>query len=145
VKRAVLDASAAVHLVLQQSHARVLAGFLQDAGIVTTPDLFASEVANSLLKYIRHGDLSTETASVRLEEALGLIDSTAAGPALAQEALLTAEKRRDSAYDMMYAVLARRSGATVVTMDRRFALSLKEMDLPVFCPLLGEVSSELEG
>jgi predicted nucleic acid-binding protein len=131
----VLDASAAVHLVLQQSHARILASFLQDAWIVTTPDLFASEVANSLLKYVRHGDLSAETASLRLEEALGLIDSTTAGRALVQEVLLTAAKRQDSAYDLMYAILARRSGATVVTMDRRFALSLKEMDLPVFCPL----------
>jgi predicted nucleic acid-binding protein len=60
---------------------------------------------------------------------------------LAQEALVAAAAYRHSLYDMMYAVLARRQGATVITLDSRFAVTLREMRISVFCPAIEGPSS----
>lgn len=134
--RAVLDASGAVHLVLNGPHALPLAAKLEDVAFVTAPDLFCSEVANSLLKYVRAGNLTLDQAVTRFEECMGLADSLILERALAPEALVAAARHQHSVYDMMYAVLARRSGAMVITMDRPFASRLLEMEIETFCPLL---------
>lgn len=134
--RAVLDASAAVHLVVNGPHAIHLVTKLEEAAIVTTPDLFCSEAANALWKYIRAGELTIDLALTRLEQALGLVDGLVPQRTLAAEALVAAAKHQRSVYDMTFAVLARRSGATVITMDRGLALALRDMDIESYCPLL---------
>jgi predicted nucleic acid-binding protein len=134
--RIVLDASGAVHLVLNGPHAAYLAAKLEEAAIVTAPDLFCCEVANALRKYVQAEELTLDQAVTRFEECMGLADSLILDRALAPEALVSAARHQHSVYDMMYAVLARRSGATVITMDRPFALHLRDMEIEVFCPLL---------
>jgi predicted nucleic acid-binding protein len=134
--RAVLDASAAVHLVMKGEHAMALATRLEDVAIVTTPDLFCSEVANSLWKYVRAGSLNLDQALTNFEEGMGLVDALIPERTLAPEALVAAANHKRSVYDMMYAVLARRSGAAVITMDRGFALILREMEIDCYSPLI---------
>ncbi|HWN44149.1 MAG TPA: type II toxin-antitoxin system VapC family toxin [Thermoanaerobaculia bacterium] len=134
--RAVLDASAAVHLVMNSQHAAHLVTKLEEVAIVTTPDLFCSEAANALWKYVRAGELTLDLALTRLEQAMGLVDGVVPQRTLAPEALVAAAKHQRSVYDMTYAVLARRSGATVITMDRPFALVLRDMEIESYCPLL---------
>jgi predicted nucleic acid-binding protein len=134
--RAVLDASAAVRLVLNGEHASYVAAKLEETAIVTTPDLFCSEVANALWKYLRTGDLTLELALTRLEQCLGLVDNLIPERTLAPEALAAAARYQHKVYDMMYAVLARRSGATVITTDRAFALRLRDMEIETCCPLI---------
>jgi predicted nucleic acid-binding protein len=136
--RAVLDASAAVRLVLNGEHAAQLAAKLEEVAVVLAPDLFCSESASALLKYVRAGQLSLDLAITRLEECLGLADSLVPERTLAAEALAAAARHQHSVYDMMYAVLARRSAATVITADRTFALRLRDMEIECYCPLLSE-------
>jgi predicted nucleic acid-binding protein len=136
VNRAVLDASAAVHLVLNSDHAPRLAAKLEEVAIVSAPSLFCSEVANALWRYVRAGQLSLDLASQRLEECIGLTDSLIPERRLVQEALIAAARFQRSVYDMMYAVLARRSGAAVITMDRGLALGLQEMEIASYCPAI---------
>lgn len=134
--RAVLDASAAVHLVLRGAHALELAEKLEDVAIVMAPDLYCSEVANSLLKYVRAGELTVDQAVTRVERCLEFVGSLIPEITLAPEALVAASRSQGGVYDMMYAVLARRTGAAVITMDRRFALRLRDMEIEAFCPLI---------
>ena len=136
MSRAVLDASAAVHLVMNGDHAPSLAERLGESAIVTAPSLFCSEVANALWKYVRAGKLSLDLASQRVEECIGLTDSLVPERSLVQEALVAAARQQRSVYDMMYAVLARRSGAAVITMDRPLALRLEEMEIASYCPIV---------
>ena len=91
--RAVLDASGAVHLVLNGQHAPRLAAKLEEVAIVTAPDLFCSEVANALLKYVRAGNFTLDLAVTRFEECMGLADSLIPERALAPEALADALER----------------------------------------------------
>lgn len=132
--RVVLDASAAIHLVLLSPYAGALSPPLAEAGVTLAPDLFFSEVANGLWKYVRHGSLDRETALVRLEEAMELADSIIPSRLLATEALVAASVEGHSVYEMMYAILARRHGATVLTMDGPFSKVLRKMGIAVIFP-----------
>ncbi len=134
--RSVLDASAAVHLVLRGDHALKLSRKLKDVALVMAPVLYCSEVANSLLKYVRAGKLTVDQAVTRVERCLEFVGSLIPEISLAPEALVAASRYQGGAYDMMYAVLARRTGAPVITMDRRFALRLRDMEIEAFCPLI---------
>ncbi|HEX6901814.1 MAG TPA: type II toxin-antitoxin system VapC family toxin [Thermoanaerobaculia bacterium] len=131
----VLDASAAVHLVLGAEHAGNLAEALDQSVSVTAPDLFFSEVGNGLWKYIQHGTLPLEEAVTRLEEAMGLVDGIVPSQDLIHEAVIAAVRYKHPVYDMVYAVLARRYGAQVLTMDRPFASLLRQMEIDVYCPI----------
>ncbi|HEX2222818.1 MAG TPA: type II toxin-antitoxin system VapC family toxin [Thermoanaerobaculia bacterium] len=135
--RLVLDASAAVRLIRAAELEEELLRRLEDAALVVTPDLFCSEVGNALWKYVRAGELSVEEATARLEQALNLTDLMVPDSQLIAEALVAAATYQHPVYDMMYAVLARRHGATVITVDRAFASRLKEMKVGVFCPVPG--------
>jgi predicted nucleic acid-binding protein len=121
---------------MKGEHALRLATKLEEVVVVTAPDLFCSEVANSLWKYVRAGDLDLDLAMIRLEQGIGLVAGLVPERTLAPEALVAAAQHKRSAYDMMYAVLARRSGATVITMDRSFGQILREMEIESYCPLI---------
>ena len=132
---AVLDASAAIHLVRMSEHAGSLAETLEGTVTVFAPDLFHADVGNALWKYVKLEDLSIEQASLHLEEAMSLVDSIAPSESLIQEALVAAARYGHSIYDTLYAVLARRHGATVLTMDRSFAALLRRMEIDLYCPI----------
>jgi predicted nucleic acid-binding protein len=133
-RRAVLDASAAIHLVLDGKDSDAIDSRLGQAHIVTAPDLFTCEVANGLWKYVRRGDMTAGDAASHLEEALALAAGLVPGRMLAQEALAAASTYGHSVYDMMYAVLGRRQRAAVITLDAAFARVLHRMQVEVFCP-----------
>ena len=126
-KRLVLDASAALEAVLPGEQAVRVADTLERASIVIVPGLFHSEVANALWKYTRAGFFGCQDAVERFETAVTLADRTVPDADLAQEALVAATANGHPVYDMLYAVLARRFGCTVCTMDRRLGEVLEKM------------------
>lgn len=122
---------------MKGEHAAKLSRKLKEIAVVIAPELYCSEVANSLLKYIRANQLTVDDAVTLFERCMALVGSLIPEATLAPEALVAASRSQGSVYDMMYAVLARRSGATVITMDRPFALRLQDMEIETFCPLVG--------
>ena len=129
--RLVLDASAAVHLVMRMEDAADLIAVLERASLVLSPGLFQAEVANALWKYVRAGELTQELALERLEEALALVDVQVPDAELAAESLAAACRYRHPVYDLLYAVLARRHGCGVLSLDRRLGALLRAMEIPV--------------
>lgn len=132
--RFVLDASAAVHLVMRTPAAPWLLEGLQAAKLVVAPSLFLSETANALWKYVVHGQLTADEATQHYEEASFLIDYLEPDVDLALEALSAAVRYRHPVYDMLYAVLARRDACSVMTMDRRLEKIAVSMDIGVYGP-----------
>jgi predicted nucleic acid-binding protein len=130
IRRAVLDASAAVEVLLLGNRASPVLELLEECLVVLVPELFHSEVANALWKYVRAGDLSAEEAISLLETSFGLPDRVVPDRELAEEALAAAISTNHPVYDLLYASLARRHGCTVVTMDGRLAKLLGEMGIP---------------
>ena len=127
----VLDASAALEAVLGRTKAVVVLDFIETANTVRAPELYSAEVANALRKHVRAGDLELEEAQKALRIALDLIDSTTPSRELAEEALATAATYDHPVYDALYAITARRTGATVCTLDRRLAALLEATRVPV--------------
>lgn len=133
-RRLVLDASAAIEAVLGRPRAAWVLDLLGEAGSVVAPELYATEVANALWKHSRAGDIDDETAHEALEAALSLVDETVPLVELAHEALATAQAHGHPVYDALYAVVARRRGATVCTLDRRLTVLLAVMVVPHVTP-----------
>jgi len=127
--RLVLDASAAVRLVMRGEAAQGLLEPVSNARVVAAPTLYASEVANALWKYVKAGGLEADTALERYEEAMALIDDLTPDAELATEALTEAVRYAHPVYDLLYAVLARRTGCTVLTRDERLKTLLARMGI----------------
>ena len=128
-RRGVLDASAAVHVVCGLPAGKNLLEVLANTAVVMAPDLYVSEVASTLWKYVRHDSLQSEDASDRLGDARRLVDLRVSDDELVEEALVAAVAYGHPVYDMLYAVLARRHGAEVITMDQRLTSALKRMEI----------------
>jgi predicted nucleic acid-binding protein len=125
--RLVLDASAAVRMVMRAEDADELLESVATATVVAAPSLYASQVANALWKYVKAGNLDAETALERLEESINLIDAFTPDWELTTEALTEAVRFKHPVYDLLYAVLARRTGCAVLTMDERLRRLLGQM------------------
>ena len=119
---------------MRSTRAAAVAKSLLDAAVVLAPALFATEVANALWKYVGSGDLPSSDALDRREEALALVDTFVPDAALGAESLAEAIRRSHPVYDLLYAVLARRHGASVLTFDRRLAKLLGQMEVPALSP-----------
>ncbi|GAB6041037.1 type II toxin-antitoxin system VapC family toxin [Endothiovibrio diazotrophicus] len=132
--RLVLDASAAIHVVMRTPQAAQLATLLAGSATVVAPTLYCSECANTLGKYVAHAELPKPLALERLEEALSLVDHLEADQGLASEALAAAAAVNHPAYDLFYLVLARRYGATLATRDKRLEKAGRSLGIEVVYP-----------
>lgn len=117
--RTVLDASAAVNVVMRTERAAGLIETLEQSELVLAPTLFHGEVTNTLWKYVRAGLLDRQTAHTRLEEACGLVDAFEPDEALVAEALSLAIVHDHPVYDLLYIVTALRYGARLLSADAK--------------------------
>ena len=129
--RVVLDASASLRVVMGMDEGGRLTAVLKAAAVVIAPNLYASEVANGLRGYTAAGALDRPDAVDRYEEALDLVDDLVADRELGVEALGESIRCGHPAYDLVYAVLARRTGSALLTMDRRLAGLLPQLGVPL--------------
>jgi predicted nucleic acid-binding protein len=113
--RAVVDASAAfVMLTLPQRAAPAFT----DVTDIIAPELIVAELLNARWKIARTGAPAPSLSSMlEFLERIRLVGSL---PYAAAAALL-AERLDHPLYDCLYAVIAQRGPATLVTADRRFA------------------------
>jgi predicted nucleic acid-binding protein len=129
--RIVLDASAALRVVLASPDAEEAVGTLERASLVLAPSLFASETANALWKLGSKGLLPSEVLAERWEMAMALPDRLCPDQDLAVEALSEAARHGHPVYDLLYVVLARREGCRVMTFDRRLISLLRKLGIGV--------------
>ncbi len=125
----VLDASAAVRLILGDPAAAAVAEQIQEAALVMAPELMLSEVANTLWKLHRARKLADLDPQQLLADASDLVDRVEPDRHLQAEALALACHHNHPVYDCLYLALARREAATLISMDRRLQ-QLAERVLP---------------
>lgn len=131
----VIDASAAVGLVLAMPGTETFTPLLEQAAIVTAPDLYVAEIGNALWKYRKADLLSMERCELALEQAASIPDRIESSSALYLEAFALACRHLHPVYDALYLVLARRNNATILTMDRRLAALAGQLEIGVVIPL----------
>jgi predicted nucleic acid-binding protein len=127
---AVLDASAAIELLLRRGGAAAIIGVLGEADHVAVPDLYIAEVANAIWKLETAAGEKTHGRDL-LRDAVALPDEIIPSIDLVNEAYGFSVKHGHPVYDSLYAIAARRNGATLLTMDRRLAALATSEGLPV--------------
>lgn len=125
----VLDASAAVRLILGDPAAAAVAEQIREAAVVLAPELMVTELANTLWKLQKAGHLADLDPQQLLAEARDLVDRVEADRHLQAEALALACHHDHPVYDCLYLALARREAATLISLDRRLQ-QLAERVLP---------------
>lgn len=125
----VLDASAAVQLILGYSSASDAARSIGEAALVLAPELMLTEVANTLWKLWRAEQLGHLDPQQLLADVRDLVDRVEPDHLLQAEALALACHLNHPVYDCLYLALARREAATLISSDRRLR-ELAERVLP---------------
>ena len=115
----VLDASAAVRLILADPAAADLAERVGGAALVLAPELMLNELANTLWKLQRADRLNNLDPQELLAEARELVDRLEPDRHLQAEALALACHLNHPVYDCLYLALARREAASLISSDRR--------------------------
>lgn len=126
---AVVDASTAVEIVFQRTAADKLSNALREADWVLAPYLFVSEVNNTFWKYHRLGGLSIRDCEQRLEQTLSLPDDFVNEMDIFREAFKQSCTSSQAVYDMMYAIIARRNNATLLTIDKKRTQMAKRLSI----------------
>lgn len=133
----VLDANAAIAIVLGTETGNALELIQDDEEIIAAPQLFCAEVSHVLGKYVRGGYIDRDEAVSCCNDALELVDMFENDASLATEALTESLRLEHSSYDLFYFVLARRFGATLFTLDKKLQALCEEGN--VNCIWIGEI------
>jgi predicted nucleic acid-binding protein len=98
---------------------------LAGAVVLLAPDVFVAEVTNVIWKRARLFDGITEDeAHTAVDRMLQTLPELRPSDTLAEQALDLAVAFRTPVYDCLYAALALREGATLVTADNRLVRTL---------------------
>jgi predicted nucleic acid-binding protein len=118
----VLDASAAVEIVLHRDSALRLAKLVREADWVIAPTLFIAEVNNVFWKYQKFVDYPYPDCERDIGQAIALPDQYINEIELYREAFKLGCTLDHPIYDMLYVVLARRNSARLLTMDKKLTI-----------------------
>ena len=127
----VLDASAAAAIVMQRREAADLHRQVRSAEVVRSPDLIVPELTNVFWKYRTRAHIDPERCARALSQAIRLPDELVPCIELHEEVLELATQTGHPAYDAFYLVLARRTAARLLTLDRRLATLARELRIEV--------------
>jgi predicted nucleic acid-binding protein len=129
----VLDVSGAMEILLHKEKVKKFLKTLQSAVLVITPDLYVSELANTLWKHHKVKTLSKDECSLYMRQGLGMINNFVNAKEIWEEAFSEGINSNHSVYDMFYMVAARRHAGTLVTNDSTLAAICKKNHVQVCC------------
>lgn len=115
----VLDSCAVVDMARQTPEGLALQQLMLNDEPAISCDLIRAETASVFRKLTRIEGLTAAQAERYCSEALALVDDFCPMADLQTEALRESIRLDHSTYDLFYFVLARRTGATLFTLDRR--------------------------
>ena len=114
---AVIDVCGAVEILLRKEKAGIYNKILQEAIMVLAPDIYISELANTFWKYHAAKALTKDECTQYIFDGIGLVDTFINSKDLWEEAFSEGINNKHSIYDMLYMVVARRYGGTMITND----------------------------
>ena len=125
----VLDCSAAVNIARDVAEGVRFKSLIAGGDHVITPRLLYSEATNVFWKYVRAGEMTLDEALDGVQAAVDLVDEFFDEDDYYVEALRESCRYGHPAYDFYYLLLARRTGATLLTCDRKLAALAGEMGI----------------
>jgi predicted nucleic acid-binding protein len=131
----VLDCSAAMEIVRRTPEGYAFQGLMLEGEEVVVPSLYHAEISNTLWKFVKAGKLTPQQAPEKVAMAQALISRTVPMEDFAVESVLEAARLNHPAYDLFYLILARRTGATLLTMDRKLIQLCEEQGVNYVHPV----------
>jgi len=112
-----IDVCGAMEILMQREKAEKFGKALQEAALVVAPDLYVSELTNTLWKYYRAKLLSRDECIQCIQDGINYVDKFIDSKDLWQEAFPEGINNGHSIYDMFYMVATRRHDGTLITND----------------------------
>lgn len=131
----VLDASAAIEIVLGRPKQYFVASILKQADLVIAPSLYVYESVNTLWKYRTLPDLPMHKLLDKAEYLIKLVDKFINVEDVYGDMLSLACEIDHPAYDTAYLLLSRKYKASLITLDTRLIKAAQKAGITV---LLGE-------
>ena len=115
----VIDSCVCVKWMIQEEYSQEAIDLLSSGLELVAPDMVLIEAANALWKTVKRGLLTAEGAEVRLAELPRFFNKLLPTPDLVTEAFALGHAIDTPIYDCVYVIAGRRTGASVVTADRK--------------------------
>ncbi len=125
----VLDASVALEIALEGNRGTEFKDLLSECSIVTAPDIFVSEVTNSFWKYRVFSNITDDQCFQGIEFCLDLVDDFCSTQSLWREVIKESIRLKHPVYDMFYLILARRTGARLLSCDKQLHKLSEKLDI----------------
>ena len=126
-----LDACGAMEILLQKEKAGKFSKVLQESTLIVAPDIYVSELTNTLWKYYTAKLLTEDECIQCVEDGINYIDIFIDSRELWREAFSAGLKNQHSIYDMLYMVTARRNSALLITNDSVLAAICKKNHIQI--------------
>ncbi len=137
-EKIVVDASVAVKWYVPETGSAEASVLIEEDAQRLAPDLLAAELANTLWKKVRRGELDAAEAAEIVDAFVSAcpVALIPTSPYLNAACDLAIRYQR-TVYDALYLALALAEDGTLVTADARFAAGLKGTELEQAVRLLG--------
>lgn len=119
INMVVLDCNAALEMATGSEDGLGLKALICKGETVIAPSLITYEIAHALRKYVRGNYLTSSKAQQVGWHAMGFIDRLIDDTDEWPERLSEGIRLNHSPYDMAYLLLAKKTGATLITLDRK--------------------------
>jgi predicted nucleic acid-binding protein len=126
-----IDVCGAMEILLQKKKAEKFSNILQDAALIIAPDLYISELTNTLWKYNKANILTKDECLQYIKDGINYVDKFIDSKELWQEAFSEGIHNSHSIYDMFYMVAARRNDAILITTDSVLAAICKKNNIQI--------------
>ena len=113
----VIDVSGTAEILLHKEKAQEFYKVLKDAKFVLAPDIYVSELTNTLWKYHMKNIFTVDECIKYIQDGISFIDTFIDCKAIWLESFSEGIKNNHSIYDMFYLIAARRNNAVLVTCD----------------------------
>jgi predicted nucleic acid-binding protein len=123
-QQAVVDSCVCVKWLIEEDHSVKAIGLLSLGIELVAPDIILAEAANALWKTVKRGLLTPEHADARLASLPNFFNRLLPTFDLVREALALGMTVDVPAYDCLYVVASRRTGARLVTADPKLIAKL---------------------
>jgi predicted nucleic acid-binding protein len=126
-----IDVCGAMEILLQKEKADKFSKILQEAELIITPDIYISELTNTLWKYHRANILTKDGCVQYIQDGINFVDQFINSRELWQEAFSEGINNDHSIYDMLYMVVTRRTGGILITNDSVLATICKNNNIQI--------------
>ena len=121
-----IDVSGTIVILLHKTKARKFSRVLQEAELVTAPDLYIAELTNTLWKYHAAKELDKDVCLRYIQEGINFVDKFIDSKDVWREAFVEGVNSGHSIYDMLYMITARRNSGILITNDSVLAAICKK-------------------